>query len=131
VTLICEALHAPRSSVYAVGTGSAPADRRAARAMSTATRRMRGRSSRRGPTRCGARTQRASTPSARAGADSSGQSITTRPRWWAATSRRSAIAGRRSSRSGKGWRGPLARVERLGYRTPAQARRESLQEAAW
>src|SRR5437899_1124598 len=28
VTLICEALHAPRSSVYAVGMGSAPADRR-------------------------------------------------------------------------------------------------------
>src|SRR5439155_26248693 len=28
VTLICAALHAPRSSVYAVGTGSAPADRR-------------------------------------------------------------------------------------------------------
>ena len=28
MTLICEALHAPRSSVYAVGMGSAPADRR-------------------------------------------------------------------------------------------------------
>src|SRR5207245_3825476 len=28
VALICEALHARRSSVYAVGTGSAPADRR-------------------------------------------------------------------------------------------------------
>src|SRR5262249_18040505 len=43
--------------------------------------------------RCGARTRRASTPSARAGAGSSGRSTTTRPRSWAGTSRRSAIGG--------------------------------------
>src|SRR5438094_59152 len=44
----------------------------------------------------------ASTPSGRGGAGPSARSSTTRPRWWAGTWRRSVIAGRRSSRSGKG-----------------------------
>src|SRR5436309_922810 len=72
---------------------------------------MRVGSSRRGPMRCGGRMRRASTRSATGGAGSSGRSITTRPRRWAGTSRRSTIAGRR-------WGDPAGTDDGLRYDRP-------------